>query len=140
MNMKASGAPGLLIVIFTVFGVLTLVTPGHWHPVLLALALAAAGAVFVIGLHEALRPGSGSRQETTLALSDRATEHDSAEGPLSDAGPSIHPDSNRWFKGWGRYGWFGREALIILVATAITLVVIILFGPPKLWEWLVGQR
>ncbi len=135
MNMKAGGAPGLLIVIFTVFGVLTLVTPGHWHPVLLVVALAAAGAVLVIGLHQALRPGGSSRQETTLALFARPTERDSAEGPMSDAGSSIQPDSNRWFKGWGRYRWFGREAVVILVAAAITLVFVLLFGPPGLWEW-----
>ena len=139
MNMKATGAPGLLIVIFTVFGVSTLVTPDHWHPVLLVVALAAAGAVFVIGLHQALRPGSNNRQETTLALSDRPTDCDSTEGPLSDAASSIQPDSNRWFKGCGRYGWFGREAVIILVAAAIAVIFVLLFGPPRMWAWLVSQ-
>ncbi len=139
MNMKAGGAPGLLIVIFTVFAVSTLVTPDHWHPVLLVVALAAAGAVFVIGLHEALHSGSSSRQETALALSDRPTEPDTSDQPLSDAASSIQPDSNREFRRWARYRWFGREAVIILAAAAITLAFVLLFGPVGLWEWLVRQ-
>jgi hypothetical protein len=129
MNMKPAGAPGLIIVIFTVFAVSTLVTPDHWHPVLLVVALAAAGAVFVIGLHEALRPGSSSPQEDALALFRRPAARDGAN----------QLGANRAFKWRDRSGWFGREAVIILVAAAITLVFVALFGPPRMWSWLVSQ-